>query len=126
MCRIYSAFLSDLECILKQIVVFEVDHNLFKGYLLVPHQIGETALKRELVVQVERVFIKWMRQIKVILVIGHQVCRDKDDAGPMIELEYWRQNFALYSSVSQFIASKAFQNHLECLRLSRSKLVAVK
>lgn len=116
---------SDLEFILKQIVEFEIDHDLFKGHLLAPFQIEETALKKELVVKVEKIFIKWMRQIKMILVIGHQVRRDRDDAGPLNELEYWRQNLASYTSASEFVATKAFQNHLHCLRLSRCKLVAV-
>lgn len=116
---------SDLESILKQIVEFEVDHDLFKGHLLAPFQIEETALKRELVIKVETIFIKWMRQIKMILVIGQQVRRDRDDAGPLNELEYWRQNLASYTSASEFVATKAFQHHLQCLRLSRSKLVVV-
>lgn len=90
-----------------------------------PFQIEETAFKRELVLKVEKSVIRWMRQIKMILVVGHQVRRDKDDAGPLNELEYWRQNLASYTSASEFVATKAFQHHLQCLKLSRSKLVAV-
>lgn len=117
--------LLDFESILKQIVEFKVDHDLFKGHLLAPFQIEETALKRELVMKVEQIFIKWMRQIKMILVIGNQIRRDRDDAGPLNELEYWRQNLASFTSASEFVATKVFKNHLECLSLSRSKLVAV-
>lgn len=118
-------FILDLESILKQIVEFDVDHDLFKGHLLASFQIEETALNRDLVMKVEQSFTKWMRQIKMILVIGDQVRRDKDDAGPLNELEYWRQNLSAYTSASEFVATQAFQNHLQCLRLSRSKLVAV-
>lgn len=114
-----------MESILKQIVEFEIDNDLFKGRLLAPFQIAETAIKRELVTKVEQIFIKWMRQIKMILVVGNQVRRDRYDVGPLNELEYWRQNLASYSSASEFVATKAFQNHLQCLRLSRSKLVVV-
>lgn len=49
---------------------FEVSHNLYKGHLLVPHQIQETSQKRELVDDVKSYFDRWLQQIYIILTQG--------------------------------------------------------
>lgn len=102
-----------------------MDNNLYKGHLLVSHQIDETSRKRNKVYEVERIFRHWMRQIQTVLTQGNQIRRDPYDVGPMQELQYWQEMLTRYTSITEFVSEKPFQNHLMCLIMSRSKLVKV-
>lgn len=115
-------FSIDSENILSDVVNFEIDHNLYKGHLLAQHQIEETAQNRDLTKQVEKIFIRWLRQIEMILVKGRQIRRDRADVGPVDELNYWRKTMAAYTCANEFVHTKPFANHLKCLILSRCKL----
>lgn len=104
-------------------VKFDVDHNLFKGFLLAPHQIEETSKNRERVARVETAF-GWLKQIKVVISHGNQLASFGPEAGPLAELEHWRHMLTKFKNVLEFTNSQAFQNYLRCLKLSRSKLLA--
>lgn len=108
---------------LNEKVIFEVDNNLYKGRLLVDFQIKATASNRDLVQLVEKHFSRWMDQIHLVLNEGRQISEQPDDVGPRHELEHWRWILAKYTSSMEFVESKAFKHHLECLILSRCKLV---
>jgi dynein heavy chain, axonemal len=108
-----------LTCTIK----FEVDNNLFKGFLLAPHQVEETSKRRDKVAEVEKAFYHWMKQIKVCVSQGHQLVRDGPDAGPLKELEHWRNMLTKLNNVVEFTNSRPFRNYLRCLKLSRSKLI---
>lgn len=47
---------------------FEVDHDLYKGFLLVPYQIRATSKKRVKVLEIETIFRKWMKQMEVAVI----------------------------------------------------------
>lgn len=47
---------------------FEVDHDLYKGFLLAPHQIRATSKKRVKVLEIEAIFKKWMKQMEVAVI----------------------------------------------------------
>lgn len=116
-------FVSATEKMLNGKLIFEVDNNLFKGRLLADFQIKTTASNRELVRLVEQYFSKWMAQIELVLNEGRQITEQPDDVGPRHELQHWRHILAKYTSAAEFVESKAFKHHLECLTLSRCKLV---
>lgn len=59
-----------IEYELSNLTDFEVSHNLYKGHLLVPHQIRETSRKRELVDDVKSYFDRWLQQILIVLIQG--------------------------------------------------------
>lgn len=59
-----------IEYELHRLTDFEVNHNLFKGHLLVPHQIKATSRKRELVDEVKVYFDRWLQQIRIVLLQG--------------------------------------------------------
>jgi dynein heavy chain, axonemal len=109
--------------IVLNFINFEVDNNLFKGFLLAQHQIEETSKNREKVAQVEKSFIVWMKQINTVIVQGGRITRENSDDGPLTELEHWRRMLSLFNYVVEFTDSRAFQSYLKCLKLSRSKLV---
>lgn len=48
-------------------------HMLYKGHLLVPHQIKDTSRKRELVEEVKSHFDRWLQQIRIVLMQGKHV-----------------------------------------------------
>lgn len=96
---------------------------MYKGHLLVAYQITESSRKRDKVYAIETILCRWMRQIKTVITQGHQIRRDHYNSGPINELNYWQEMLTRYSSITEFVTDKPFQNHLQCLILSRSKLV---
>lgn len=104
-------------------VNFQVNHNLFKGFLLAPHQIKETSKKRDKVAEVEAAFNIWLKQIKSVISQGNQLASFTSECGPLSELQHWRHMLTKFNNVLEFTDSQAFQNYLKCLKLSRSKLV---
>lgn len=102
-----------------------MDNNLYKGHLLVPFQIEESARLKDRVADVERYFLRWLRIMETILTQGRQIRRDPPDVGPLNELEAWQQMQTRYASIVEFTSSKPFINHLSCLIKSKSKLVKV-
>jgi dynein heavy chain, axonemal len=123
--EMFLKFLRSTEYDIKNRIMFEVSHALYKGYLLTPHQITAASKNRERVTQVEKAFNHWMRQIQVAITEGKQIKKDPHDVGPLNELEYWRSMLTKYASIVEFVGSRPFANFLTCLTLSHSKLVKV-
>lgn len=111
--------------IVNCMIHFEVNHDLYKGHLLAPHQIEASAKKPEKVAEVERSFNIWMKKIENAMVQGHQIRQNTEEIGPANELEYWRSMMTKYNNIVEFSNSKPFLNYLRCLKLSRSKLIKV-
>ncbi|XP_062548437.1 dynein axonemal heavy chain 8 [Armigeres subalbatus] len=119
----FIKFLKSTEKDISERIMFEVDHNLYKGFLLTAVQVEETSRSREKVYVAERAFAWWMRQIQFALTQGDQIRRDPYDVGPLHELEYWRSMLTKYTSIAEFIESRPFIGYYTCLKLSRSKLL---
>jgi dynein heavy chain len=98
---------------------------LYKGHLLVQHQIEATSKKRDKVAEVEHAFEHWTKQIKTVVAQGYQLPKEHADSGPLRELEHWRKLLAKFNLVCEFINTQAFQNYKLCLKLSRCKLIRV-
>lgn len=90
---------------------------------MVPHQVAATARNRELITKAELTFATWMRQMKSVVMESQQVRKDSSDVGPLDELEYWRSMLAKFSSITEFVATKEFNNFHKALKLSKSKWV---
>lgn len=139
-------FIKGIEYQLENLMEFEVSHKLYKGHLLVPHQIKDTSRKRELVDEVKKYFDRWLQRIAIILTQGKflvehlvaispnlnskisadkQIVKDSNHVGPQHELKYWERRVERYKVVSEFIASRAFVNHLACLQYTKAKLLKV-
>ncbi|XP_036329883.1 dynein heavy chain 8, axonemal-like [Rhagoletis pomonella] len=118
--NMYNIFLQSSEATVSTRVNFEVSHELFKGLLLVKFQIEASAKDVGRVRLVERYFAQWLRQIQGILVESKQILRDPPDVGPLQMLVNWRRQLARYTSIMEFVSSRAFNNHKQCLILSRS------
>lgn len=118
--NMYNTFLKSSAAIVSSRVNFDVSHDLFKGFLLARWQIEASSKIVSRVRLVERYFEKWLRQIQGILVEGKQIQRDPPDVGPLHMLVNWRQMLAKLTSITEFVTSRAFNNHKDCLTLSRS------
>ncbi|XP_026846872.1 dynein heavy chain 8, axonemal [Drosophila persimilis] len=118
--NMYNTFLKSSEATVSSRVLFDVSHDLFKGFLLVRWQIEASSKIVTRVRLVERYFEQWLRQIQGILVEGKQIQRDTPDVGPLQMLVNWRRMLARYTSITEFVTSRAFNNHKDCLTLSRS------
>ncbi|XP_055849438.1 dynein axonemal heavy chain 8 [Episyrphus balteatus] len=116
----YNKFISSSDITVQSRVIFEVSHSLFKGLLLAKHQIEASSKNIPRVHLVQRYFAQWLRQIQGILVEGKQIQRDASDAGPLQILVNWRRLLTRYTSIIEFVSSRAFLNHKTCLVLSRS------
>lgn len=120
---LFCKFLHNTEYSLLHRVIFHVPHELYKGHLLAPHQVAQTARNRELATKVEKTFALWMKQMEAVITESSQVRKDEEDVGPMDELKYWRYMLAKYTSITEFIATREFVNFYTVLKLSRSKWV---
>ncbi|XP_058453053.1 dynein axonemal heavy chain 8 [Malaya genurostris] len=119
----FIKFLKSTEKDISERIMFSVDHDLYKGFLLTAIQIEESSHDRNKVYAAERSFARWMRQVQFALTQGDQIRRDPYDVGPLHELEYWRSMLTKYTSIAEFIESRPFLNYQHCLKLSRSKLL---
>lgn len=106
-------------------IKFEVNHDLYKGFLLTNFQVVQSSKNRDKVRMVEREMSRWLNLMKIMISRGHQLTQDTNESGPLKELEHWRSMLAMFSHVSSFISSKEFNNFYRCLKLSRSKLISV-
>lgn len=118
--NMFNKFLQASSETVETFVHFEVSHTLYKGLLLAKHQIEESSIEIERVRLVEKYFATWLRQIQAILIEGQRIQRDASDAGPLEYLIMWRRMLAKCASITEFTSSKPFQNHEQCLKLSRS------
>ncbi|XP_055386175.1 dynein axonemal heavy chain 8 [Condylostylus longicornis] len=116
----YVQFLNSSNDIVYNTLEFEVDQNLYKGHLLVPHEINETSKKVRLVRKVEKFFGEWMQLIEIVQVKGHELERDTPESGPMQLYEYWRKMLNRYTFIVEFISTKLFISHHQCLIQSQS------
>lgn len=106
-------------------IKFDVNHDLYKGFLLTNIQIIQTSKNRIKVSLVEREMARWLNLMKIVISRGHQLTQDTHQSGPLKELEHWRSMLAMFSHVSSFIDSKEFNNFFRCLKLSKSKMISV-
>lgn len=118
--NMFNKFLHASSDTVETCVHFEVSHTLYKGFLLAKHQIEESAIDIDKVRQVEKYFHTWLRQIQAILIEGQRIQRDASDAGPLEYLIMWRRMLARFASITEFTSSRPFENHEQCLKLSRS------
>uniref|UniRef100_A0A182SSL6 Dynein heavy chain tail domain-containing protein n=1 Tax=Anopheles maculatus TaxID=74869 RepID=A0A182SSL6_9DIPT len=118
-------FLKSTEKDISQRIVFDLDRDLYLGFLLTAIQVQETARDRERMGRVEQIFSRWMEQVQYALTQGDQIEQAPHYVGPLVELEYWRTILTRYTSISEFTESKVFLQFLESLKISRGKLVKV-
>ncbi|EDV57152.2 LOW QUALITY PROTEIN: uncharacterized protein Dere_GG23061, partial [Drosophila erecta] len=118
--NMYNTFLKSSEATVSSRVHFDISHELFKGLLLVRWQIEASSKIVTRVRLVEHYFEQWLRQIQGILVEGKQIQRDTPEVGPLQMLVNWRRMLARYTTITEFVTSRAFNNHKDCLTLSRS------
>lgn len=52
-------------------VEFEVNHELYKGHLLVMFQIVESSRLRDRVYKVEKYFLRWLRSMEIVITQGN-------------------------------------------------------
>lgn len=60
----YIKFLRSTKDDLESTINFEVNHVLFKGFLLAPHQIKATSMMKDKVAEVEKGFLIWIHQMQ--------------------------------------------------------------
>lgn len=102
-----------------------MDGDFYEANLSSTDKIQKTSVNRELVQIVEEISIEWMRIVEKILIKGKVTRRAPPNTGPIDELEYWLQMHSMYSIAQEQMSMETFQNHLECLKISGSKLVQV-
>lgn len=107
-------------------VEFNVNSDIYLGFLINDTGIIKASKNRQLIYEVEKEMSKWIHQIQYVINLGHQITKDYNDSGPLVELEYWRKMLVVFSHVTKFIQSKIFRNYYKCLKLSKSKLIAVR
>ncbi|XP_052132221.1 dynein axonemal heavy chain 5, partial [Frankliniella occidentalis] len=67
---------------------------------------------------------EWIKRVQEqVLMESEQLRRENDSSGPQDELEYWKKRGAQFSQIVSQLQSPEVQMTLQCLQLSRSKLM---
>ncbi|EEB13574.1 ciliary dynein heavy chain, putative [Pediculus humanus corporis] len=114
-----SATKSDLDGKIK----FQFPEEIYKNFLTTPEDVKIAARNPDIASEVNAYGKIWVKQIEKVLVEAEQIRREKDDVGPMAELEYWRKWLTKFTSVVEFIKTEKLKMCLQCLRYSRSKII---
>ncbi|GAB0095934.1 hypothetical protein DMENIID0001_113730 [Sergentomyia squamirostris] len=125
-CKKLHSVVHDLKMIdnaIQKRPVFEIDQQLFKGFLVTDLMIEETLRIPEKVAEVEKIFTKWIKQFEEILVRGHQMYKHLPNADICHELQYWRDIVIQYSYVEKWIEEKEFTSVVKCLTMAGSSLI---
>lgn len=102
---------------------FQFPEEIYQNFLSTPEDVKLTARNPEIAAEVEAYAKIWVKQIEQVLVESEQIRREKDDVGPMAELEYWRKWLTKFTSVVEFVKQEKLKMCFECLKLARSKIV---
>uniref|UniRef100_A0A1B0CTB8 Dyneins heavy chain n=1 Tax=Lutzomyia longipalpis TaxID=7200 RepID=A0A1B0CTB8_LUTLO len=103
--------------------LLEIDQKLFEGFLIRDVVIAETSKNPEKVQEIEKIFLKWMVQIRRILTESHQIYREIPSVGPFSEMLHWKNVLLQYTFVEAAIDTREFQSVLHCLTLAQSRLL---
>ncbi|XP_055685262.1 dynein axonemal heavy chain 8-like [Lutzomyia longipalpis] len=103
--------------------LLEIDQKLFEGFLIRDVVIAETSKNPEKVLEIEKIFLKWMVQIRRILTENHHIYREIPSVGPLSEMLHWKNVLMQYTFVEAAIDTREFQSVLQCLTLAQSRLL---
>lgn len=110
---------------LGSMVRFDVDEELYAEHLCTADKIYSSSINMVVMRSVGLIMRRWMRRMDVVINQGIQLKCDSFDVGPIDELEYWQEQLIRYTSITEFVSSEVFLNHLAALEQSRSSLVRV-
>lgn len=78
---------------------------------------------QEIVDRVQSIVKGWKKQILTVIIQSHQLRKENDKVGPMIELEYWRRQLAKFMSIIEHIRSQECKMYIQLLIQARSKII---
>ncbi|XP_018911445.2 dynein axonemal heavy chain 5 [Bemisia tabaci] len=81
------------------------------------------AKDQDQVAALEERVINWMKKVQEVLMESEQLRKENDSSGPQDELEYWKKRGARFSQIVMYLQDKEVQMTLQCLLISRSKVI---
>ncbi|KAK6618885.1 hypothetical protein RUM44_003266 [Polyplax serrata] len=121
--KAFDNFITATKSDLDGKIRFQFPEDIYKNFLSTPEDVKVAARNPDIAGEVHAYGKIWIKQIEKVLVEAEQIRREKDDVGPMAELEYWRKWLTKFTSVVEFIKTEKLKMCLQCLRLSRSKII---
>ncbi|EFN77895.1 Dynein heavy chain 8, axonemal [Harpegnathos saltator] len=119
----FCEFLSMTKIDLENIMLFQVNWDLYQKYFMQPENIRESILNSNVIVAAEADVQMWMKTMERAVVESQQLRRETETVGPSAELEYWRRLFVRFSSIMNHIKSPHTQSFIRLLTEARSKLI---
>ncbi|PSN47670.1 Dynein heavy chain 8 [Blattella germanica] len=77
----------------------------------------------EIIQSVEAVVRTWAKQIEQVLTQSQHLRRERDDIGPLVELQHWRRLLAKFTSIVEHLKSQKCKHFIQFLTQCRSKLL---
>ncbi|KAK9891393.1 hypothetical protein WA026_014634 [Henosepilachna vigintioctopunctata] len=122
----YSAFCNFLErskCDLDSIFTFSIDPELLRE--LQEGDRNKHMLDKEFLKTVEHVVRIWNKKMERALVQYQQIRKEHEFVGPLVEVEYWRNKLACFTSILEFIETTACSVPIKFLMEMGSPLTKV-
>lgn len=90
-----------------------------------PAEILAAAGNSELLEAAEACTLRWCKEIEQILTMSEQMRKESDDAGPHVELEYWKKRMAKFDTLTTSIKNRHCRITINILVAAKSKVVQV-
>uniref|UniRef100_UPI00398E4471 dynein axonemal heavy chain 8-like isoform X2 n=2 Tax=Pristiophorus japonicus TaxID=55135 RepID=UPI00398E4471 len=120
--RGYITFLKGTKSSLEKAVVLKsekVDLSQLRSF----EQVTAAASNPEMILQLENVLLMWHNQLEQVLAQSHQVRKEAENSGPLIELEHWKCMSANFNSIIEQLKGQHCKAVINVLNISHSKML---
>ncbi|KAF5272454.1 hypothetical protein FQR65_LT04922 [Abscondita terminalis] len=109
---------------IDELVKFETNDEL-AGLIDTPEKIAEGVRNPEVSIKVMTLFRHWLVTIEKIVTQFHQIRREDEFVGPVVEVEYWRKQLSKFTSIVQFCQSDVCQTFIAFATKARHRLLKI-
>jgi dynein heavy chain len=86
-------------------------------------QIKKAAQNPDVVAKVELLVSRWASQISHVITVSEHIRSEPDDAGPRVELAFWKHRTAVFNSLLDEVKRPNCIVAIQILQLAKSKLL---
>ncbi|CAB3256562.1 unnamed protein product [Arctia plantaginis] len=109
----------DLDCCTR----FKINLALYEEELCDSEKMKAAITKTTVLEEICLYVKQWIKQITMVLVQSQQLRREPSNIGPLAELDHWRRQLTIFTSIIKHIKSDATIMYIITLRRAKSKLI---
>ncbi|CAH0592601.1 unnamed protein product [Chrysodeixis includens] len=110
---------TDLDCCAR----FKINYSLYEDELADQDKMKLAITKTHVLEEICSYVKQWIRQITMVLVQSQQLRREPSNIGPLAELDHWRRQLTIFTSIIEHIKSEPTVMYIHTLIKAKSKLL---